>query len=165
MPAKPDRYRRAAEYPDVMLRARAGAEPFDFAGEFYTVRGARTDILPLQDPHPPLYFGGSSEGALVMGAQHCDIFAMFAEPLGVMADRMANFCRRAAKFNREPRFNMSVRPILAAPRIIPANALWPWRRRLIFMTRAFGCPWRRPMARRAIPPVWWARRNRRPMPA
>ncbi len=111
--SKPDRYRRAAEYLDVMHRAWAGAEPFEFAGEFYTVQGARTDILPLQVPYPPLYFGGSSEGALVMGAQHCDVFAMFAEPLGVTADRMAEFSARAAKFGRKPRFNMSVRPIIA----------------------------------------------------
>ena len=48
-----------------------------------------------------------------MGAQHCDVFAMFAEPLGVTADRMAEFSARAAKFGRKPRFNMSVRPIIA----------------------------------------------------
>ena len=111
--SKPDRYRRAAEYLDVMHRAWAGPEPFEFEGEFYTVRGARTDILPLQKPHPTVYFGGSSEGALEMGAQHCDVFAMFAEPRGVMAERMADFRGRAAEFGRDPRFNMSVRPIIA----------------------------------------------------
>ncbi|MFP6749113.1 MAG: LLM class flavin-dependent oxidoreductase [Alphaproteobacteria bacterium] len=110
---KPDRYRRAAEYLDIMHRAWAGPGPFEFEGEFYTVRGARTDILPLQQPHPVVYFGGSSEGALVMGAQHCDVFAMFAEPRETMAARMADFQVRAAEHGREPRFNMSVRPIIA----------------------------------------------------
>lgn len=109
---KPDRYRRAAEYLNVMHRAWAGPGPFDFEGEFYSARAARADVLPLQQPHPVVYFGGSSEGALVMGAEHCDVFAMFAEPLAVTAERMEDFRARAAKHGRVPRFNLSLRPII-----------------------------------------------------
>ncbi|MDE0941440.1 MAG: LLM class flavin-dependent oxidoreductase [Alphaproteobacteria bacterium] len=110
---KEDRYRRAGEYLDVMHKAWAGGGPFEYEGEFYSVRGARTDILPLQQPYPTVYFGGSSEGALAMGAQHCDVFAMFAEPLAETAARIADFLSRADKWGRTPRFNMSVRPIIA----------------------------------------------------
>ena len=108
------RYRRAAEYIEVMKRAWSSDKRFDFKGEFYTVRGAKSDVHPLQRPHPLLFFGGSSEGALAMGAKHCDVFAMFGEPLAPTAQRMAEFKVRAATYGRTPTFNMSFRPILAA---------------------------------------------------
>jgi alkanesulfonate monooxygenase len=41
--------------------------PFDFEGRFYRVRGAHSDVRPLQTPHPLIMFGGASEGALEMG--------------------------------------------------------------------------------------------------
>ena len=60
-----------------------------------------------------LYFGGSSDGALEMGARHCDVFAIFGEPLAETRDRIQDFRRRAAVFGRRVGFNMSLRPILA----------------------------------------------------
>ncbi len=110
---KVDRYRRGAEYLDVMRRAWTEDGPFDFEGEFYQVEGARSDVQPLQQPHPLLFFGGSSEGALEMGARHCDIFAMFGEPLAATAERIADFRARAARHGRAAGFNLSFRPILA----------------------------------------------------
>ncbi len=108
------RYRRAAEYIEVMKRAWSSPRRFDFEGEFYRVKGAQSDVRPLQTPHPPLFFGGSSDGALAMGAQHCDVFAMFGEPLAATRTRIAEFRARAAAYGRTPTFNMSFRPILAA---------------------------------------------------
>jgi len=108
------RYRRAAEYIEVMKRAWSSQKRFDFEGEFYRIKGAQSDVRPLQTPHPPIFFGGSSEGALAMGAQHCDVFAMFGEPLAATRTRIAEFRARAAAHGRTPTFNMSFRPILAA---------------------------------------------------
>jgi alkanesulfonate monooxygenase len=110
---KEKRYRRAAEYIQVMKLAWTSEERFDFWGKSYRVRNARSDVRPLQKPHPPLFFGGSSEGALAMGAQHCDVFAMFGEPLAPTKQRIAEFRARAAKHGRSPSFNMSFRPIIA----------------------------------------------------
>ncbi len=108
------RYRRAAEYIEVMKLAWSSPRRFDFEGAFYRVKGAQSDVRPLQVPHPLLFFGGSSEGALAMGAQHCDVFAMFGEPLAATRTRIAEFRARAAAFGRTPTFNMSFRPIVAA---------------------------------------------------
>ena len=110
---KHERYRRAAEYLAVMRKVWCGPEPFDHDGEFYRVRAALTDVKPLQSPHPPLFFGGSSDGALEMGAEHCDVFAMFGEPRDAVAERIADFRRRAAVHGRTPQFNLSFRPIIA----------------------------------------------------
>jgi len=106
------RYRRAAEYIEVMKLAWTSPRRFDFEGEFYRVRGAKSDVQPLQKPHPLLFFGGSSEGALAMGSRHCDVFAMFGEPLAATAERIAEFRARASRWGRTPTFNMSFRPIL-----------------------------------------------------
>ena len=109
---KDERYRRASEYLAVMRRAWTSRAPFDFDGAFYKVRGAQSDVHPLQPPYPQLLFGGASEGALAMGAEHCDTYAMYAEPLAAARARIAEFRARAAAFGRTPGFNISARPIL-----------------------------------------------------
>ena len=111
---KAERYRRAAEYLELMQLAWSGEKPFDFAGEFYRVRGAHSDVRPLQKPHPLLFFGGASEGALTMGARLCDVYAIYAEPLASTRERMNQFRAQAAAFGRNPGFNVSLRPIIAA---------------------------------------------------
>ena len=133
---KEERYRRAAEYLEVMKLAWASERRFDFAGEFYRVAGARSDVQPLQKPHPPLFFGGSSEGALAMGAKHCDVFAMFGEPLAATTQRIADFRARAAVHGRTPAFNMSFRPILA----ITEGAAWDRARRVLASIERPGDP-------------------------
>jgi alkanesulfonate monooxygenase len=133
---KEERYRRAVEYLEVMKLAWTSERRFDFEGAFYRVKGAKSDIQPLQKPHPPLFFGGSSEGALAMGAKHCDVFAMFGEPLAATAERIADFRTRAAAFGRTPTFNMSFRPILAATE----GAAWDRARRILASIRKPGDP-------------------------
>jgi alkanesulfonate monooxygenase len=111
---KAERYRRAAEYLELMKRAWSSRAPFDFAGEFYRVTGAASDVHPLQQPHPLLFFGGASPGALDMGARHCNVYAIYAEPLASTRERIAAFRAQAAAFGRTVGFNVSVRPIIAA---------------------------------------------------
>jgi alkanesulfonate monooxygenase len=111
---KVERYRRAAEYLELMQLAWSNERPFDFSGEFYRVKGAHSDVRPLQKPHPPLFFGGASDGALEMGARLCDVYAIYAEPLASTRERIAQFRAQAAAFGRVPGFNVSVRPIIAA---------------------------------------------------
>ena len=110
---KVERYRRAGEYLELMKLAWSSEKPFDFSGEFYRVQGADSDVRPLQKPHPPLFFGGASDGALEMGARLCDVYAIYAEPLASTRERMTQFRARAAAFGRTPGFNVSVRPIIA----------------------------------------------------
>src|SRR4030088_1946592 len=59
---KVERYRRAAEYLALMNLAWSSTKPFDFTGEFYRVKGADSDVRPLQQPHPTLFFGGGGPG-------------------------------------------------------------------------------------------------------
>lgn len=135
---KAERYRRAAEYLELMKLTWSSERPFDFTGEFYRVSGAASDVRPLQQPHPLLFFGGASEGALSMGAKLCDVYAIYAEPLASTRERITQFRSLAAAFGRTPGFNVSVRPIIAsregdawdkANRILAAmNGKKGWRR-------------------------------------
>lgn len=107
------RYRRTDEYLEVLRRTWASERPFDFAGEFYRVRGAFSEVKPLQRPAIPIYFGGASGPALTVGAKHCDVYALWGEPVAAIRQSIAEV-RAAAPPGREPRFSVSVRPILGA---------------------------------------------------
>src|SRR5262245_46202486 len=141
---KAERYQRAQEYLHLMKRAWASDQPFDFQGRFYRVRGAQSDVRPLQQPHPLIMFGGASEGALEMGAAECDVFAIYAEPRATTAERIAEFRARAARHGRSVGFNISVRPIIAATE----GAAWDKAKRVLDgMTGKLG--WARQEGERA----------------
>jgi alkanesulfonate monooxygenase SsuD/methylene tetrahydromethanopterin reductase-like flavin-dependent oxidoreductase (luciferase family) len=146
---KAERYQRAQEYLHLMKRAWASESSFDFDGHFYRVRGAHSDVRPLQEPHPLIMFGGASEGALEMGAAECDVFAIYAEPRPTTAERIADFRARAARHGRTVGFNMSVRPIIAATE----GAAWDKARRILDgMTGKLG--WARQEGARACRQCW-----------
>ena len=111
---KTERYQRAAEYLELIKLAWSSERPFDFSGKFYSVKGAHSDVRSLQKPHPLLFFGGASPGALAMGARLCDVYAIYAEPLASTRERIGQVRSQAAAFGRKIGFNVSVRPIIAA---------------------------------------------------
>src|SRR5262245_1228628 len=97
---KAERYRRAGEAPALEKLTWSSSQPFDFSGEFYRVKGAASDVQPLQQPPPLLFFGGASAGALEMGARLCDVYAIYAEPLASTRERMTSFRAQASAFGR-----------------------------------------------------------------
>jgi len=107
------RYRRTDEYLELLRRSWTSNRPFDFEGEFYRVRGAFSEVKPLQRPAIPIYFGGASGPALAVGARHCDVYALWGEPVAAIRRSIAEV-RAAAPSGRVPRFSVSVRPILGA---------------------------------------------------
>jgi alkanesulfonate monooxygenase len=125
--AKPERYARAKEYLEIIRRMWRDGEPFDFEGKHYRLKKAFSEIKPFQKPHPLLFFGGSSAEAWDMGAAQCDVFAMYGEPLGETAERIADYRRRTAALGRNAAFNMSFRPILAETE----GAAWDKARRIL----------------------------------
>lgn len=110
--SKPERYARAAEYLEIMRRTWTATEPFDHEGTYYRMADVRSEVRPFQQPAPPVFFGGSSAEALAMGAEHCDVYAVFGEPLAPTAERFRQFRDLAAAHGRRPRFSISFRPIL-----------------------------------------------------
>jgi alkanesulfonate monooxygenase len=111
--SKADRYRRTDEYLTVLKRELTSDEPFDFDGEFYRVRGARSDVRTVTRPHLPIYFGGSSDEAIAVAAKHADVYALWGEPLAEAAAHIRRVKEAAAAYGRNPGISVSFRPILA----------------------------------------------------
>ena len=109
-----DRYRRTAEYMEVIRRTLTADKPFDHAGEFYKFEGAYSVVKPATEAGIPLYFGGASGPALEAGAKHADTYMLWGEPLAGIAERIAQIREVAARYGRSPRFSISLRPILGA---------------------------------------------------
>src|SRR4030095_13903490 len=101
------RYRRTDEYLEVVRRTWTSERPFDFEGEFYRVRGAFSEVKPLQRPAIPIYFGGASGPALAVGARHADVYALWGEPIAAIRRQMAEV-RAAAPPGRDARVRVSV---------------------------------------------------------
>jgi alkanesulfonate monooxygenase len=110
---KADRYRRTDEYLQVLRRYWMATEPFDFDGEFYRLRQAFTPVRCYQQPHVPVYFGGSSDEALQVAARHADVYAQWGEPRTETAEHIRRVLNLAAEHGRHPRISLSTRPILA----------------------------------------------------
>lgn len=108
------RYARTAEFMMLLRRELTSAEPFDHDGEFYHVRQAFSSVRPPAGKPVPLYFGGASDPAVAVGAQHADVYMIWGEPVAQVAERIARIRAEAAAFGRSIRFSMSVRPIVAA---------------------------------------------------
>lgn len=62
------RAQRTAEYVEVMKRLWTDQET-SFEGEFYSLDKVWQYPKPVQQPHPPLYFGGESDAALKRAAK------------------------------------------------------------------------------------------------
>lgn len=107
------RYARTEEFLDVVKRVWTEAQPFDHEGVFYRAAAASSAIKPRQQPHLPVYFGGSSAAAIRVAAKHADVFALWGESLAQTHESLQSVRQEAAKHGREPGFSVSFRPIIA----------------------------------------------------
>jgi alkanesulfonate monooxygenase len=108
---KEERYRRTDDFLTVVRQEWESEQPFDHEGEFYKVTGAWAAVRPT--PTIPIYFGGASEDAIRVGGKHADAYAFWGEPLDGIRQRIAEVQAAAAPYGRDPRFSVSLRPIVA----------------------------------------------------
>jgi alkanesulfonate monooxygenase len=103
-----ERYARTEEFIAV-LRGAWGEKPFDFHGVHYRVEGATTMAPP--EPLPTVYFGGASEAAERVAAAATDVYLLWGEPPGMIAERIERMRKLAADQGRELRFGLRVHVI------------------------------------------------------
>jgi alkanesulfonate monooxygenase len=106
-----ERYAATHEFLHIWRRV-LQQETVDFAGKYLSVRGAKVLYPPVQKPYPPLYFGGSSEAAQELAAEHIDVYLTWGEPPRDVAQKVADMKRRAAKFGRTLRFGIRLHVIV-----------------------------------------------------
>lgn len=108
-----DRYRLSDEYWGVFSRLTAG-EIVTFEGKYVHVEnaGMASGIAPVQLPHVPLWFGGSSEAGLQMAAKHIDVYLSWGEPPQLLQQKIDRLRQLAAGHGRDIRFGMRVHLIV-----------------------------------------------------
>jgi alkanesulfonate monooxygenase len=112
---KDERYARTSEYLDVVKSSWTSETPFDYEGRYYRYAGAFATVKPVQKPHLPVFFGGSSAAALQVAGKHADIYALWGETHAQVRETIAQVRAAARPYGRENRirFSLSFRPILA----------------------------------------------------
>jgi alkanesulfonate monooxygenase len=133
---KDERYARTSEYLDVVKASWTSETPFDYAGQYYRFEKAFAAVKPIQKPHLPVYFGGSSEAAIEVAGKHADVYALWGETHAQVRETIARVRAAAARHGREHhvRFSLSFRPILAETE----ERAWARAEALVERTRA-GC--------------------------
>jgi len=106
-----ERYLLTEEFLHVWKRVLAG-ETVTFEGKHVRVKGARVIYPPFQKPHPPLYFGGSSEAAHELAASVLDTYLSWGEPPAAVADKIADVKRRAALRGRKLSYGIRLHVIV-----------------------------------------------------
>ena len=109
------RYEASAEFiriwRDVLAASHEGGE-ISFEGKHLHVKGARVLYPPVQRPHPPVYFGGSSDAAHDLAAQQVETYLTWGEPPADVARKIADVRARAAKHGRTVRFGIRLHVIV-----------------------------------------------------
>lgn len=111
--SKAERYARTDEYLDIVRQEWTSAKPFDYKGNYYNVIQGFGAVKPLQQPHIPIYFGGSSDEAIPVAGKHADIFALWGETQAQVRETIARVRAAAAKHGRQVKFSLSLRPVIA----------------------------------------------------
>jgi alkanesulfonate monooxygenase len=106
-----ERYVQSDEFLQVWRRVLA-QETVDFDGKHIKVKGAKVLYPPVQRPHPPLYFGGSSPAAHELAAEHVDVYLTWGEPPKDVAIKVAEMKKRAAARGRSLRFGIRLHVIV-----------------------------------------------------
>ncbi len=107
-----DRYGQTEEFLTVW-RAIASGEPISFQGKHFRVESPGKLVFPsVQKPHPPLYFGGSSEAGLDVAGKHVDYYLTWGEPPEAVAEKFAAARAAAASHGRTLRFGLRIHLIV-----------------------------------------------------
>ncbi|MDR0579408.1 MAG: alkanesulfonate monooxygenase [Campylobacteraceae bacterium] len=106
-----ERYELADEFLSIWKRLLNG-ESVTHKGKFFDIKNAKTNFPPVQKPHPPLYFGGSSEAAHELAAKHIDAYLSWGEPPHLVAEKIADVKKRAKKYGRTVRFGVRLQVIV-----------------------------------------------------
>ena len=97
-----ERYRRTDEYVGLMRQTWTAEAPFSHKGTYYQVENAFARVKPVQKPHIPVFFGGSSDIAIEFAAKHADIYAFWGETLEQARETIAQVRAACVKIGRQP---------------------------------------------------------------
>lgn len=106
-----ERYAQTDEFLTIWRRILSG-EPADFEGKYLSAHGTDISFPPVQRPHPPLWFGGSSDAGIAIAAKHVDTYLSWGEPVDQLAEKIGRVRQAAAAQGRTIRFGLRIHLIV-----------------------------------------------------
>jgi alkanesulfonate monooxygenase len=87
-------------------------ETLDYAGKHLRIEGGKILFPAVQSPHPPLFFGGSSDAGIEVAAQAVDTYLTWGEPPAAVAEKLGRAADAAAKRGRTLSFGIRLHVIV-----------------------------------------------------
>jgi alkanesulfonate monooxygenase len=115
----PARYRRTAEAMH-LLRQFWTDDRVRHAGEWWTYD--LPTVATRTDCPPPMYFGGASEEAREVAAEHADCYLMWVETVDAIGELVSDVRQRAAAHGRTVRFGLRTHVIVRETEALARDA-------------------------------------------
>ncbi|RWP22512.1 FMNH2-dependent alkanesulfonate monooxygenase, partial [Mesorhizobium sp.] len=106
-----DRYEITREFMHAYKALLAG-ETVTASGKHIRLEGGQLLFPPVQAPHPPLYFGGSSDEGIEVAAQTVDKYLTWGEPPALVAEKIAKVKAATRKHGRRLSFGIRLHVIV-----------------------------------------------------
>ncbi|KYC84914.1 MULTISPECIES: FMNH2-dependent alkanesulfonate monooxygenase [Heyndrickxia] len=84
----------------------------DFTGKYLNVKESKLLYPTVQQPYPPLYFGGSSEIGQEVAAKHVDVYLTWGEPPEKVKEKIDHVKKLASAQGRTVRFGIRLHVIV-----------------------------------------------------
>ncbi len=94
------------------FRGAFGGQPVSLEGQHIHVESGKVLLPSVQRPYPPIYFGGSSEEARAVAAEHVDVYLSWGERREEVAEKFADVRTRAEARGRRVRFGLRAHVIV-----------------------------------------------------
>ena len=121
-----ERYAVTDEFLHIWRGLMAG-ETVSFEGRHLRSENGRVIFRPVQDPHPPLYFGGSSPAGIEVAAEHCEVYLTWGEPPAGVAEKISRAKEAAERRNKKFSYGIRLHVIVRETE----SAAWAEAERLI----------------------------------
>jgi alkanesulfonate monooxygenase len=88
------------------FRGAFGSDAVNFKGKHIHIENGKALLPSVQRPYPPVYFGGSSDEARSVAAEHADVYLSWGERPDEVAEKFADVRRQAEARGRHLRFGL-----------------------------------------------------------
>jgi alkanesulfonate monooxygenase len=106
-----ERYEITREFLTVWKELMTGA-PVNYAGKHLRIEDGQILFPAVQRPHPPLFFGGSSDAGIDVAAELVDTYLTWGEPPALIAEKLGRAAEAAAARGRKLNFGIRLHVIV-----------------------------------------------------
>ncbi|MDR1423833.1 MAG: LLM class flavin-dependent oxidoreductase [Azoarcus sp.] len=106
-----ERYELADEFVTLWKRLTQG-ETVTYQGKYFRLEKGRSLFPTVTQPHPALFFGGSSPAAHEFAGKHIDAYLSWGEPLDQVAEKFRDVEAKAKAHGRSIRFGVRFQVIV-----------------------------------------------------